>query len=158
MDYYKRTTLNLHVTTMKVLNDLHGITGLSRREIVILAMNKLVLDRRMCSQETERQLKYQDADPGKDNWHTFHIAFTIIEYDYFCDIRYFFRMTSSLLISIALHIYFHLFLSKEIYTCDFLFHAYAVESFVHNDVQTWVRYWGMPSELCGWRDNYLNSS
>ena len=137
------TTLNIHNDILIKICKAAEFKGISRSRIIILLLKKFMgssVDFSMF-----RCIKYQDKDlPEK--WHTFHIQLREDDYEFFLDLRKFFKMSVSLVLAIAVKKYIDSLFNKK-FTDNYLFRNYLMIRNVVDGIINWQLYWGFPPKI-----------
>ena len=104
------TTLNLELTTYEELKNLAAAKDISVGTAIVVLM-KLLSHEVMHRKMPERLVEYQKLSEG-DEWYTCHVYWSFPEYQHFTDMRNFFKMSVSFLVSEALRKYGHQLLNS----------------------------------------------
>ena len=138
------TTLNISMETLEKINKISNLCKTSRNK-VIKNLLKMVMDKEPNSFTFNKCVKYQKKD-SKEKWHKFHITLDTDEYEYFIDLRKFFKMSVSAIVSFAVKKYY-----KKIIKCKntdkYLFKNYIIIKEIINNVISWKIYWGYPEKV-----------
>lgn len=135
------TTINIHAGTLQNLRKTAGSLRISRSELIIRLMKKVMNDigdnARTCT-----MVKYQ-ARRYQGDWHTFHISIQPDEYEYLLDLRKLLKMSVSLILAYAVNKY----LKKKdnsIITDKNLFINYFIIKEMTKGITCWKFFWGHP--------------
>ena len=153
-----KTTLHLHKSSLQILDELSERTGHSRTRIIKNCMNEIVIANDMGKVKTFSQISYQDRDSEKKNWHRLHISLEPGEYEYFLDMRNLFKLSVSKIVAEVIKEYFNKILNNEIKEDSYLLNLYCLEGYYFNSVQSWVKYWGVPTKLAFEGDNHASGT
>ena len=137
-----RTTINVHVDILNLINRAALRLGKTRNEIIVLLLEWVMLDRRNMPRSGVCTA-YQGDDPG--NYFIMHVQFSEREFDYFGDMRRLFRLSLSLILALA--VLAHL---EEIIGSDdgkpkrdkYLYQDYSVVRKQQGKVISWQVKWG----------------
>ena len=138
------TTINIHVGMIDKINQISKIYKISRNK-VIKDLLKKVMEKDLNNFSFNKCVKYQDSD-SKENWHKFHILLDTDEYEFFIDLRKFFKMSVSAIVAYAVKKYYREMLKFKS-TDNYLFKNYIIIKEVINNVVTWKIYWGWPEKI-----------
>jgi hypothetical protein len=95
------TTLNVHTNILKQILEIAELKDISRREIIISLLNKM-MDDTARSVKMGRLVQYQKRRPGKE-WRRIHVIFEADEYEYFLDLRKLLKMSLSHILAVAVN-------------------------------------------------------
>ena len=138
------TTLNIHIETLEMINKLSRVCKISRSKVIKNLLKK-VMDKDLTSFSFNKCIKYQDSD-AKENWHKFHIILDVDEYEFFIDLRKFFKKSVSAIVSYAVKKYYkEMIKSKK--TDNYLFKNYIIIKKIINNVVTWKICWGYTEKM-----------
>jgi len=142
------TTIQIHKSILKRLNTTAEITGKSRTNLVAYLMQR-VMNNNHKKLKFFSRVKYQARDI-KENWHKLHITLNEYEYEYFLDMRKFFKMSVSYILAYAVRKYLdeivEKLLDKDTITDNYWYHNYLfIKETVEYDIICWKIYWGIPS-------------
>jgi len=97
-------------------------------------------------------VEYQEKI-GADKWHRMHVVLLPHEYEFFCDMRKFCKMSVSLLAAIAIDSFLDEIIEEHVQrdankkeTDNYLFHCYIIVKEVIKGNICWKLYWGYPGE------------
>ncbi len=140
------TTINMNVITMEKINKISSACNISKNK-VIKKLLKMVMSKDLNSFPTNRCVKYQESD-SKENWQKFHLLLDVDEYEYFIDLRKFFKMSVSAIVAYSVNKYFKKLMKSKIKTIDnYLFKNYILIKETINNVITWRLFWGYPEKI-----------
>ena len=137
------TTLNLELSTYRELKHIAETKNSSVTTVIVALMkflSKEVTHRKM----PERLVEYQKLSEGEE-WCTCHVYWSFPEYQHFVDIRNFFKMSVSFLVSEALRKYGHQLLnspSEELWDDKNLFPHYSFGKKTVSGQQFFIICWG----------------
>ncbi len=143
------TTINTHKSVLKLLNDGAARTFRSRTFMIKLLMQRVMNDNQRMLKSYSR-IKYQARD-DKKNWYLVHLVLNEYEYEYYLDMRKFFKMSVSYILAYAVKRYLSeiidelLDMSKN--TDNYLYRNYILIIKTINNVICWQIYWGIPLKL-----------
>ena len=138
------TTININVGTLEMINRISGIYQISRSRVIKNLLKK-VMDKDLNSFSFNKCIQYQVSD-SKENWHKFHILLDTDEYEFFLDLRKFFKMSVSAIVSFAVKKYYKE-IHKFIKTDNYRFKNYIIIKETINNLVTWKICWGWPLEM-----------
>jgi hypothetical protein len=145
------TTLHINNIILEMLNRGAAITGRSRTFIIKLLMQRVMKDNQKLLKSYSR-IKYQERDL-KENWHRLHIIMNEYEYEYYLDMRKFFKMSVSFILALAVRRYLDEILNellhRNIDTDNYLYRNYIFIKKTIDEVISWQIYWGIPRKACG---------
>lgn len=148
------TTMHIHTNTLEMLNRGAAITGRTRTFIIKLLMQRMMSDNQKLLQSHSR-VKYQ-AREAKENWHQLHMSMNEYEYEYYLDMRKFFKMSVSFILAFAVRRYLDEVLNELLndsnITDNYRYHNYIFIKKLIDGVICWQIYWGMPQKT----SNLLN--
>lgn len=138
------TTLNIHMDILKKINASAHLMGISRSQIIILLIKKVMSDipdpGRM-----GKLIQYQE-NSRPDKWHTFHISYRMDDYEYFLDLKKLCKMSLSLILAYAVKKY--LSRNNGIKTTDnYLYKNYVIIKEFIDDIICWRFIWGYPPTI-----------
>ena len=93
------TTLHVHKNVMNKLDEGIVKTGVSRSSIIKLLIQRIMDDGQRMIKSYSR-IKYQERDE-KEKWNQLHIVLNEYEYEYYLDMRNFYKMSVSLILAYA---------------------------------------------------------
>ncbi len=143
------TTIHIHKSILEVLNSGSAISGRTRSLIIKLLMQRVMRDNQKMLQPHSR-VKYQARDT-KDNWQRLHVVMNEYEYEYYLDMRKFYKMSVSFILAFAVRQYFdeimNLLLNDSNMTDNYCYQNYIFINKIINGVIYWQIYWGLPQKL-----------
>jgi hypothetical protein len=96
------------------------------------------------------RVKYQNRDEEK-NWHRIHIVLNEHEYEYYLDMRKFFKMSVSYILAYSVMRYLDKFMNelinKNITTDNYYYKNYVFIKETIYGIICWQIYWGIPQKL-----------
>ena len=92
-----------------------------------------------------KSIKYQKSD-AKVNWHKFHILLDADEYEFFLDLRKFFKRSVSAIVSYAVKKYYKEMIKFK-NTDNYLFKNYVIIKKIIDSVVTWKICWGYTEKM-----------
>ncbi len=144
-----QTTLYIHKSILEMLNRGSVITGESRTAIIKHLMQRLMSDNRKMLQSYSR-IKYQARD-DKENWHRLHIIISEYEYEYYLDMRKFYKMSVSFILAYAVKRYLnevvYALLDMNNNTDNYRYRNYILIKKILDGIICWQIYWGIPQKL-----------
>ena len=130
---------------MEQINKISNIKNISRNE-VIKNLLKMIMDNEANHFSFNRSIRYQDS-ASKEKWRKFHLLLKIDEYEYFIDLRKFFKMSVSAIVAYAANKYFKKIIKSKTTTDNYWFQSYILIEETINDVKTWKIFWGFPLKI-----------
>jgi hypothetical protein len=122
------TTINMHMSVHEKISDTAKYLSTSQRDIAV---------------------KYQDDDL-KENWHCFHVKLSDDEYDFFIDLRKFYRLSVSRLLALAVKKYLSQVISEfkmKLVDNYVYFKHYDLNYEVGDGYIAWKIYWRTPESM-----------
>ena len=146
------TTLNINKSLLESLKDISEGLNISVTRLIVLLLKRVMSENKDFRRYGYR-VRYQERDSLKD-WHTFHLRIRTEEYEYFLDMRKFFKMSVSLLLSFAYENYLDdiigMLTDKRIgkrYIDNYLPRNYILINKEVDSVIKWIIYWGYTEEV-----------
>lgn len=143
------TTMHVHKGILEMLHRRAEITGRTATFIIKQLMQR-VMDDNQNMIKVHSRIRYQDRDL-KENWHRLHLVLNEFEYEYFLDMRKFYKMSVSLILAYAVRRYLdeivNSLLEGNIYTDNYIYKNYIFIMEKVNGIVCWKIYWGIPSIL-----------
>ncbi len=139
------TTINMNVIILKKLNTISEKTDKSRGSIIKQCLKELEKNS-LSKIKLYSTVKYQSSDI-QVNWSKFHLVLTPEEYEFFIDMRNFFKMSLSLLIAFSILKYEDLIINRfenGDFTDKYLFPVYQFSYEVISGVKCFLISWGKP--------------
>ena len=87
------TTINIHLTVLKRINEASLKTGESRNSIIVILLRRAMADNRRLL-KLNCAVRYQERDPFKQ-WHCFHVRYREDTYEFCQDMRKFYKLSVS---------------------------------------------------------------
>ncbi len=106
-----KSSVYINTAKMQRLEEFSADNGLEFDDVVALLLRKILSAGNLYAKKYVA-VKYQDADPDK-NWKTATVYYNGVDYEYFTDMRKFFKESVSRLLSRAIDLYLDTILSKE---------------------------------------------
>jgi hypothetical protein len=143
------TTLHVHQSTLALLNRTAEVKGITRTFIIKLLMQRMMRDNKKMLKSSSR-IKYQERDV-KDNWHCIHFVMNEYEYEYYLDMRKFYKMSVSFILAYAVKKYINEIV-EELFnggkkTDNYIYRNYILMKKSVNETICWQIYWGIPLKL-----------
>lgn len=139
------TTLHVNKRTLERINECAEKTRRSRTFIIKLLMQRMMnANRRMLKKNS--RVKYQERSL-KENWHSIHILLNEYEYEYYLDMRKFFKMSVSYILAYAVLRYLDKLLDRNINTDNYSYKNYIFMMKAFDGTILWQIYWGIPPQL-----------
>jgi len=140
-----KSSVNINIGKLSLLENFSKINEVSINEVVTLLLRKIMEDGKYSAKKF-RAVKYQKIDPDK-NWDTLTVYFEDVDYEFFTDMRKFFKESVSLLLSKAIELFLNTILSevKEI----LLNYADSDWDISMDDIETgtiWTIFWIKPGK------------
>ena len=143
------STIYVNKSILDILNKGALITGRSRSCIIKILMQRVMRDNQKLIKSYSR-IKYQKRDL-KENWHRLHIVLNEYEYEYYLDMRKFFKMSVSFILAYAVMRYLdeimNVLLKRIKSTDNYFCKNYVFIKRTINSVICWQTYWGIPPQL-----------
>ena len=143
------TTLHIHKSILGMLNKSTEITGKNRTFLIKLLMQRIMNNNQKLLKSYSR-IQYQGRDV-KENWHRLHVVVNEYEYEYYQDMRKFFKMSISFILAYAVVRYLdeiiNELLDKNKITDKYFFRNYIFIKETVNGVICWQIYWGIPLKI-----------
>jgi len=135
-----KSSVYINTAKLQMLEEFSADNGLDFDDVVALLLRKILSAGNLNARKFVA-VKYQDTDPDK-NWKTATVYYSVVDYEYFTDMRKFFKESVSLLLSKAIDLFLDTILSevKEI----LLNYANSDWDIRRNDVETgaiWTIFW-----------------
>jgi len=105
-----KSSVNINIGKLSLLENFSEVSKLPVNEIVALLLRKIMKDGKYSAKKF-RAVKYQEIDPDK-NWDTLTVYFEDVDYEFFTDMRKFFKESVSLLLSKAIDLFLDTILSE----------------------------------------------
>ena len=145
------TTIYVHKRILEILNKRAEITGKSRTFIIKLLMQRVMSDNQKMIKSYSR-IKYQARD-AKENWHRLHVGMNEYEYEYYLDMRKFYKMSVSFILAYAVMRYLDEVIKelaeRKSSTDNYPFRNYILTKEIIDEVICWQIYWGIPQKPPG---------
>jgi hypothetical protein len=139
------TTMHVHKNILDMLNEGAEKTGKNITSIIKLLMQRVMKDNQQMI-KTNSRIKYQMRDE-KEKWHRIHIVLNEYEYEYYLDLRKFFKMSVSFILAYAVIKYLDKLLNRNINTDNYFYRNYIFMMESSDGIVQWKIYWGIPSKL-----------
>ena len=151
------TTLHIHKNILEMLNKSSEITGKNRTYLIKLMMQRIMNDNQKLLKSYSR-IQYQGRDT-KENWHRLHVVVNEYEYEYYQDMRKFFKMSISFILAYAVMRYLEDIISELLNmnksTDKYFFRNYIFIKETVNGAICWQLYWGIPQKIPLQRNHYV---
>ncbi len=105
-----KSSVNINISKLSLLENFSEANELSVNEVVTLLLRKILKDGKYSARKF-RAVKYQEIDPDK-NWDTLTVYFEDVDYEFFTDMRKFFKESVSLLLSKAIDLFLDTILTE----------------------------------------------
>jgi len=138
------TTLYAHKNTLNRLDIGITSTGKSRNYLIKLLMQRIMKDNHKMI-KTYSRIKYQNRDL-KENWKRINVVLNEYEYEYYLDLRKFFKMSISLILAYVVFSYLDDLLKKNRNTDNYFYRNYIFIKKTFEEVICWHIYWGIPPD------------
>jgi hypothetical protein len=149
------TTIHIHKNILEVLNRGAARTGRTRTFIIKLLMQRVMRDNQKIIQ-TNSRIKYQARD-AKESWQRLHVVMNEYEYEYYLDMRKFYKMSVSFILAFSVMRYIdevmNELLNDNNITDNYCYQNYIFIKKIIDGVICWQIYWGLPQKT----NNLLNS-
>jgi hypothetical protein len=143
------TTMHVHKSILEMLEKSSETTGRARTYMIKLLMQRVMRDNQKLL-KSYSIIKYQERDL-KENWHRIHIILNEYEYEYFLDMRKFFKMSVSFILAYAVMRYLdevmNELLKKNINADNYHYINYVFIKETVYGIVCWKIYWGIPTHL-----------
>ena len=142
------TTLYVHKRVLETLNTGAERAGRGLASIIKLLMQRIMDDNQRLLKSYSR-VKYQGRDV-KENWNRLHVVLNEYEYEYFLDMRKFFKMSVSFILSYAVMRYLNEIVHKLISgknSDNYFYRNYIFIKETVDGIICWKIYWGIPQKL-----------
>jgi hypothetical protein len=145
------TTINIHKSILELLNNGAAMTSRSRTFIVKLLMQRVMNDNQRMLKSYSR-IKYQARDE-RESWRRVHLVLNEYEYEYYLDMRKFFKMSVSLILAFAVIRYLDDILNELLIgnknADNYFYRNYIFVQKTVDEIICWQMYWGIPQKLTG---------
>ena len=145
------TTVHIHKSILEMLNKKVELTGKTRTFMMKLLMQRVMSDNQKMLKSYKR-IRYQARD-AKENWHKLHVVMNEYEYEYYLDMRKFFKMSVSFILAYAVRRYLDEIVKELLYgnisTDNYRYKNYIFIKETIDEVICWQIYWGIPQKLPG---------
>ncbi len=143
------STIHIHKSILEMLNRGSEITGGSRTFIIKLLMQRVMSNNQQMLKSHSR-IKYQARD-NKENWYRLHVVINEYEYEYYLDMRKFYKMSVSFILAYAVRRYLDEILSELLNrnknTDNYFYKNYIFVNRTIDGITCWQIYWGIPQKL-----------
>ena len=144
------TTIYVKIDHAAILSMVEQKSGRSRRDIVSLLMRRLADDRGVTPQPWKR-IRYQPRS-SRNDWCRLHLLLREDEYEFFLDLRKFYKRSVSFLIAYAITRYRDEILIIRNPQCDnYQYRNYILSRIIVDKITCWILYWGVPDTLVNCR-------
>lgn len=140
-----KTTLNIDVNILDKIINVADITGLSRTEIIIYLMKKVMQDEDFDIQ-CGRSVKYQKRNEA-NSWHIFHIKLREDDYEYLLDLRKLLKLSVSHILACAVDKYLSDIISRMKHGDNYHFKNYVILREIIGGLISWRMIWGYPHNI-----------
>ena len=143
------STLHIHKSILEMLNKGSEMTGENRTFLIKLLMQRIMNNNQKLLKSYSR-IQYQGRDV-KENWHRLHVVVNEYEYEYYQDMRKFFKMSISFILAYAVIRYLDEIINELLVsnksTDKYYFRNYIFIKETVNGVICWQIYWGIPLKI-----------
>ncbi|MBN2080202.1 MAG: hypothetical protein JW838_14630 [Spirochaetes bacterium] len=140
------TTINIRMDLFDILMDVEKKSGHARRKIISSLLRRLADDPGIIPEPWER-IRYQKRNPN-NGWCRFHLLLREDEYEFFLDLRKFFKRSVSFLIAYAIDRYLDEIITIEREFCDnYPYKNYIMSRMVVDKIVCWMLCWGVPGSI-----------
>ena len=142
------STLHVHKSIMEMLEKCSETTGESIHYMIKLLMQRVMKDNHRLL-KTSSRIKYQKRDE-KENWHRIHVVLNEYEYEYYLDMRKFYKMSVSFILAYAVRRYLDNIMNELLNANKFdnyLYRNYIFSLEVVDKIVCWKIYWGIPLKI-----------
>lgn len=143
---YIETTININRGVLARLIKASQVSGKSKSHIISCLMQRLSNDSKYMEKAWSR-IQYQDRG-NREEWRCIHMRLGQHEYEFFIDLRKFYKFSVSFLITYAIKKYLDEIVSKILNSNDtYNYINYVLSRIIISGVVCWVIYWGLPNNL-----------
>jgi hypothetical protein len=143
------STIHIHKSILEKLNRGAEMTGKTRTCIVRILMHRIMSDNQQMLKSNAR-IKYQARDE-KENWNRLHVVLNEYEYEYYLDMRKFYKMSVSFILAYAIRRFLDEVLNELLdennNTDNYCYSNYIFLKKTIDKVICWQIYWGIPRKL-----------
>ena len=139
------TTLHINKRILEMINEYAEKTNISMASVIKLLIQKVMHDNRSMI-KTYSRVQYQERDL-KENWYRIHIVLNEYEYEYYLDLRKFFKMSVSFILAYAVLRYWDELIKQNVKTDKYCYKNYIFIKEIIDNVILWKIYWGVPQKL-----------
>ncbi len=140
------TTIYINSILFRRLSEAEKISGQTKSQIVSSLLRRLADDHTAMLVSWSR-VRYQKRDAEK-NWRRFHLHLRQDEYEFFLDLRKFFKRSVSNLIAYALSRHLNELMRKIKESPDnYQYRNYILSQIIIDNVICWILYWGVPKRI-----------
>jgi hypothetical protein len=139
------TTLHVHKSILNKLDAGAEISRRTRTSIIKMLIQRIMKDNKRMI-KTYSRVRYQERDI-QENWSTINIVLNEYEYEYWQDLRKFFKMSVSFVLAYAVLRYLDEVLEMSKNTDNYCFKNYIFVMKTINGTVCWQLYWGIPIKL-----------
>ncbi len=135
-----KSSININIVKLSMLENFSANNGFSISEVVTLLLRKILKDGNFNARKFSA-VKYQDVDPDK-NWDNLTVYYNEVDYEFFTDMRKFFKESVSLLLAKAIDLFLDTILSES----DEILHNYVYSDWDIHKINTpteviWSIFW-----------------
>ena len=145
------TTIHIHKNILELLNYGAAMTSRNRTFIIKLLMQR-VMSNNQRMLESYYRIKYQARDE-RENWYRLHLVLNEYEYEYYLDMRKFFKMSVSFILAYAVRRYLDEIINELLHgsnnTDNYCYRNYIFIKKTIDEIICWEIYWGIPKKLTG---------
>ncbi len=105
-----KSSVYINIEKLSLIENFSKLNELSVNEVVALLLRKILKDGNYSAKKF-RAVKYQEIDPDK-HWDTLTVYFEDVDYEFFTDMRKFFKESVSLLLAKAIDLFLDTILSE----------------------------------------------
>lgn len=137
------TTVYMKIELCNILINIEKKYGHSRRKIISSLLRRLADDKVIFPKPWKR-IQYQKRSP-KNEWRRFHLYLREDEYEFFLDLRKFYKRSISYLIAFAMDCYLDDInkIGREPGD-NYPYKNYMLSRMVIEKITCWILYWGVP--------------
>lgn len=140
------TTVYMKIELCNILVNIEKKYGHSRIKIISSLLRRLADDKAIIPEPWKR-IQYQKRHP-KNEWRRFHLYLREDEYEFFLDLRKFFKRSVSCLIAYAIDYYYDDINKIGREPCDnYPYKNYILSRMVIEKITCWILYWGVPESI-----------
>jgi len=142
---FRKTTFNIEKDIYNTISDYAKKHGKTRSDVIIVLLYRIMNDKKTRTR-IDRCVLYQKHQRC-NIWHKFYIRLDINDYEYFVDMRKFFKMSVSHLLACAFHEYQLEFKNNDGYMYKYTQKNYILIKDEIDGIIFWKIFWGYPLNI-----------